>query len=518
MREPSRLRCVRSPRPESLRQMPTEGVEVGVTGLSWRPLRRLVPVLSDLNLHVEPGQRVLITGPSGSGKSTLLRAIAGLLTPALGELTGTTLLDGIPPTDCPGAFSLVLQDPASSRVAETVGRDVAFGPENLGMPRDEIWPRVHDALAAAHFPYPTTHATSHLSGGEAQRLSLAGALAMRSRLLLLDEPTSMLDPLNAEMVRSAVRDHVTATGSTLIIVDHHVDEWVDYVDRLVVLNSGGDLIADGRPEEILRTHATTLAAEGVWVPSAGVPTPLEIPSELVEPATQHGGELMTATDIVVQLRSSLTDRRTKTDALRGVSAAINTGECLTLTGSSGAGKSTLLAVLAALQQPTSGEVRTSADLAAGGRTDPFRWRSRELVERIAWVSQRPELGFVRSTVIDEVMASGRSCHRQEADLRNRCLGLLEVLGLSRLADSSPYQLSGGEQRRLSIASSLAHGAVALLFDEPTVGQDRATWAAVTGAMQSAAHAGAAVAVASHDVDAVEAIADRRLRLDAGVVA
>ena len=112
---------------------------------------------------------------------------------------------------------------------------------------------------------------------------------------------------------------------------------------------------------------------------------------------------------------------------------------------------------------------------------------------------------MRSTVIDEVMASGRSCHRQEADLRNRCLGLLEVLGLSRLADSSPYQLSGGEQRRLSIASSLAHGAVALLFDEPTVGQDRATWAAVTGAMQSAARAGAAVAVASHDVDTVEAV-------------
>ena len=111
---------------------------------------------------------------------------------------------------------------------------------------------------------------------------------MRSRLLLLDEPTSMLDPLNAEMVRSAVRDHVTATGSTLIIVDHHVDEWVDYVDRLVVLNSGGDLIADGRPEEILRSRDDT-RRRGVWVPSAGVPTPLEIPGELVEPATQHGG-------------------------------------------------------------------------------------------------------------------------------------------------------------------------------------------------------------------------------------
>ena len=175
---------------------PSGGALVEVRDLTWRPFGRNEPVLARISLRIEAGSRVLLAGPSGSGKSTLLRALAGVLTTTeTGDLSGSVLIDGAQPAG--SSVGLMMQDPGDALVAGRVGRDVAFGPENFGMPRSEIWSRVRSALASVGFPYDEDHATTALSGGEAQRLALAGVLALTPSLVLLDEPTSMLDPSSA---------------------------------------------------------------------------------------------------------------------------------------------------------------------------------------------------------------------------------------------------------------------------------------------------------------------------------
>jgi energy-coupling factor transport system ATP-binding protein len=187
-----------------------------------------------------------------------------------------------------------------------------------------------------------------------------------------------------------------------------------------------------------------------------------------------------------------------------------------VTGASGSGKSTLLTVLAGLQRPSGGRIDVAADVAPRRGTAPWRWSSRELAARAAWTPQLPEVGMVATTVRDEVAATGRAVGRDQGWLDRRVEGLLNVLQLDRLAKANPHQLSGGEQRRLMLAAALAHGPTIVAFDEPTVGQDRSTWSAVVGAVSAARDAGAAVAVATHDQAAAEALADSRLALSARV--
>ncbi|MEP7018212.1 MAG: ABC transporter ATP-binding protein, partial [Actinomycetota bacterium] len=258
------------------------GALVEVRHLSWRPFGRKEPVLSGISLRIEAGSRVLLAGPSGSGKSTLLRALAGVLTTTeTGDLSGSVLIDGSPPAG--SSVGLMMQDPGDALVAGRVGRDVAFGPENFGMPRSEIWSRVRSALASVGFPYDEDHPTSALSGGEAQRLALAGVLALTPRLVLLDEPTSMLDPSSAAVVRGAILSAVRFSGATLVMVEHRLSDWVGEVDRLVVLDRTGRISVDGPVAATLATSADSLAAQGVWVPGAPPPRPLDVAPELCAP-------------------------------------------------------------------------------------------------------------------------------------------------------------------------------------------------------------------------------------------
>jgi len=512
---------------------------VDVRGLTWRPVGRREPTLSEVDLQVGAGERVLLAGPSGSGKSTLLRAVAGVLTTAdSGTLTGQVARGGIRVDDrsthddrstdagrsahagrsadagrgAPPPVGLLLQEPDDARVASRVGRDVAFGPENLALGRAEIARRVREALADVGFPYGPDHPTAALSGGERQRLALAGALAMQPPLLLLDEPLAMLDPASAEQVRAALLDVVARRGSAVVVVDHHLDRWLDVVDRLVVLGADGRVLADGSPRRLLSTRGADLAAAGLWVPGLPPPEPIDVPSALLVPRVAVGppGSAALAADSV-----GFRHRGAVRASLTGVDAAVAAGRLTGLTGASGAGKSTLAELLAGLRRPGSGSVRVHPALAAGLSRPIDRWRSTELAARVGWVPQNPERGFVARRVGAEVTATPAALGRPDPA---RAAGLLDALGLSRYAAADPFRLSGGEQRRLALAAAVAHGPGVLVLDEPTVGQDRQTWAAVAGIVAAARTAGVAVVACTHDRAFVDALADTEVRLADGRVA
>ena len=369
------------------------------------------------------------------------------------------------------------------------------------------------ALADVGFPHGPDHRTAALSGGERQRLALAGALAMRPPLLLLDEPLAMLDPGAAAAVRRAVLTTVARSGAALVVVDHHLERWVEVVDRLVVLTADGRVLADGPVRQVLDRRRDDLAAAGLWLPGLASPTPTAIdPSLLVPrcPVGPPGGAALSAVQV------SHRRPRTPTDSLTDVSVSLPAGRVTALTGPSGAGKSTLAQLLVGMLRPTTGSVLVDPVLAGGLARPVHRWRSRDLATRVGWVTQHPERAFVARRADAEVAATSRALG-QGAGLDERVAGLLTAVGLGGRGAVDPYRLSGGEQRRLALAAAVAHGPAVLVLDEPTVGQDRATWAAVAGLVVAARTAGTAVLACTHDGLLVDALADHAVRLAAGRV-
>jgi energy-coupling factor transport system ATP-binding protein len=489
-----------------------DGARLDLRDLTWRPFGRHAPILSGITLRVEPGERILLTGPSGSGKSTLLRAIAGVLTTVeSGVLTGSISIDGKDSHEGGSSVGLLVQDPTDAMVAGCVGREVAFGPENLGVPRERIWALVRESLDAVGFPYGLDHPVGAVSGGESQRLALAGVLALGPRLIVLDEPTAMLDRASATAVREAIWAVVRESGATVIVVEHHFDGWLDEIDRVVVLNATGGIAGDGPAATMLLDHAESLEKLGVWVPGASAPTPLGVLPELCAPGLSGGapGSALVRAESVSVLRGPRA-------LLRHVDAVARAGEIVAVVGASGAGKSTLTGLLAGLGAPSSGVVSAGQELRAGAGPNPALWRSRDLARRVGWVPQQAELAVVARTVWHDVMSTSRLLDLDEKTAVLRADALLVTLGLSGLRDADPHLLSGGELRRLALAGAVAHGPSVLVLDEPTVGQDRHTWAAVAGVIASSRAAGVAVVVATHDPLLMQ-LADRMIRLDHGRV-
>lgn len=467
-------------------------------GWGWRHAGRRHWALRGLDLIVHPGERVLLLGPSGAGKSTLLAAAAGLLrAPESGDEEGVLLVNGVPAAEAAGYAGIVFQDPASSLVMGRIGDEVAFGLENQGVLPEAIWPRVRRALAAVGLDYPLEHPTERLSGGEQQRLAIAGVLAAEPKLWLLDEPTANLDPPGAAQVRSTLRQ-VLQAGSTLLLVEHKVAHALELVERAVVLGAGGVLIADGPPQEIFARYGRELREAGVWVPGP--------PPERLAPPRGPGPPVVLAEAVSVSYPGSARL------ALDGVDLVANAGQVLAVTGPNGSGKSTLALVLASLLRPSSGEVR----FLAGGPPGPYvKWRARDLVRWVGTVFQEPEHQFVASTVEAELAVGPRRAGLPAQEVEARTGELMERLHLSHLARANPFTLSGGEKRRLSVATALATAPALLVLDEPTFGQDASTWEELVALLGAQRDAGRAVVTVTHDEALVAALADREARLVGG---
>lgn len=441
--------------------------------------------MRNVDLTIAPGERVLLTGASGTGKSTLLHALAGLLAPDAGESAGTASVAGRPPEEVRSRTAIVFQDPDSQLVMTRAGDDVAFGLENTGTPAEDIWPAVDRALAAVAFPYGRDRATAALSGGQKQRLVLAGALAGRPGLLLLDEPTAQLDPTGAALVHEAVTRAVTDRGTTLLVVDHDADGWLPLVDRVV------ELLSDGG----LRQHGPQ------WLPA-----PLRFPARTVHPA----GPLLLRAEA-----AGYTHRGSGVAALAATDVTLSAGRTLAVTGPNGTGKSTLALLLAGLRGPTAGRITAAPPLTAGLRRPqrpPHRWPADELVRRIGTVFQQPEHQFLTGRVRDELALGPLRAGSGDAAAHRLADQLLDRLGLAALAEANPFTLSGGQQRRLSVATALATRPAVVVLDEPTFGQDRDTWAELLALLAEQQDQGRALVLVTHDAAVVSALADDVLDL------
>ena len=474
------------------------GARVCARGWGWRHAGRKNAALSDVDLDIAPGERVLVLGPSGSGKSTLMGGLAGLLGGAEeGEATGTLTVDGVAPAQARGRVGLLMQDPEAQVVLARVGDDVAFGMENLGVAREEIWPRVENSLEAVGLSVPLDHSTTELSGGQKQRLALASILAMGPGLLLLDEPTANLDPSGVVEVRAAVEAVVEHTGATVVVVEHRVDVWASLVDRVIVVADGA-IAADGPLREVLAQQGDALRERGIWLPGDDVAAEVG-PAPEVTPASSEATPIARVADLSIGYKEAAPVRS-------GIDLTIARGVSTCIVGANGAGKSTFALTLAGLLPPLEGTVEVETSDGTAG--DPHEWSSKQLLGRMSMVFQEPEYQFLAATVAEELAIGPRAAGMSEAEIAPLVDEHLEALGLTKLARANPMTLSGGEKRRLSVATALISAPELLILDEPTFGQDRGTWLGLVRLLRAALERGVTLVSITHDPAFVAAMGQR----------
>ncbi|MDI3339583.1 MAG: ABC transporter ATP-binding protein [Sphaerobacter sp.] len=476
---------------------------------------RAAPALDDVTLEIEAGAYVVVAGPSGAGKSTLLRCLNGLV-PHLhgGTFGGRVLVQGIDTRDASPAelsrmVGFVGQDPERQTVMDRVADEIAFGPENLGLARDEIRRRVEEALDVLGIADLRSRELAALSGGERQRVVIAAAMAMRPSILVLDEPTSQLDPWGAEAALSALDRLNADLGTTVVIAEHRLERVLPAADRLVLLAAAGRVAAAGAPGAVAPALPYPPPLVRLGRALGWEPLPLTVrdarrrvgdlaPPPVPAPPPSVGG----ATVLECQ---RLSFRYGDRPVLRDVSVSFHEGTVTALMGRNGAGKTTLLKQLNGLLRPTAGRVRLRGQDIAGRPTQ-------ELARTVAYLPQNPSAILCNETVADEVRFTLRALGR-----RGEITPTLELAGVAHLAARNPRDLSTGERQRVALAAVLAGQPAVLLLDEPTRGLDGEARQRLTTLLRRLADDGVCVIMATHDVDLVAHCADRVLLLGDGQI-
>ncbi|SEP71669.1 ABC transporter ATP-binding protein [Microlunatus flavus] len=464
-----------------------------------------------VDLDLAAGEDLLVLGPSGCGKSTLLRCLTGAVPHAVdASVRGSVVVGGVDVATSSvaalaHAVGAVAQDPQTGVCLPDVDDEVAFPLENRCADPASIGPAVAQALAVVGASDLGGRSTTELSGGELQRVALAAALVGRPALLVLDEPTSMLDGPGLTAVREAVESGRRTTSAAVVLVEHRLDEYagdagVDGLPgRTLVLDRGGRVVADGASADVFARHATDLLAMGCWLPldaelaavtgragglaSAGVRAAvLALALDAPRSRARPGGEPLDLEGATV------TASRSTRPVLRDVSVRLHRGELVALVGRNGSGKTTLLRCLAGLARPAAGRLRGP---------------------RAGLVFQHPEHQLTQSSVRREV-AYGLPAEREP-----EVTAWLERFGLDAFADHDPFRLSGGQQRRLGLAAMLVHRRPFLLADEPGYGLDRRATVTVMRSLSDLVGEGQGVCFSSHDLRTLCAYADRVLVVGEG---
>lgn len=464
--------------------------------------------LDDVTLEVCRGERVCVLGANGSGKSTLASVICGLLAPDEGdvELAGHAVCTGGVPDlaayrDARRQLGLVFQNPDDQIVTSVVADDVAFGPENLGVPRAQIAVRVARELRRVAMEKYAHADPSRLSGGQRQRVCIAGALAMEPAVLVLDEPSSLLD-VRGRAAIMRVMGRLAAAGATLVHVTHFMDEALA-ADRVIVMQHG-HVALEGTPDEVFATkNAQVIEALGLEMPFearlAAALRQAEATSDAVAAPGAASGEKPAASVPAAEPPAILArdlgfSYGPDAQALDGVSLEVPARATTAIVGQTGSGKSTLLRLLCGLEAADAGSLTVCGINAATKRG------RRQVRRAVGYVMQHPERQLFAQTVAEDVAFGPRNQGLSTTEVERRVVHALELVGLAGRRDASPFELSGGQQRLAAIAGVLAMEPELLVLDEPTAGLDPRGRARLRALMADLAAHGVTLLQVTHSME------------------
>lgn len=472
---------------------------VDVRGLTFTYDGSTSPALEGINLKVYPGEFLAITGPSGCGKSTLALCLAGFIPHACGgKMEGVVCIQGRDTRDYPagglsGIVGLVQQDPDAQLCTLTVSDEVAFGPENLCIPPEEIRERVHFALQAVGALDLKDRKVHTLSGGEKQRVAIASVLAMTPVLLILDEPTANLDPSCTREVLRTMEKLREEQGISIIVIEHRLERLVPISDRLLLMEKGR-IVEESTDRKL---HRRYLPAAG-WTDSGtdlrqGEPAGLEKKGEK-QPLLS-----------VENLQAGYEGR----EVLKGISFCAYPGETLAIMGDNGSGKTTLLLALLGVLKPGEGRIFLNGKDITGMRVAR---RARDL----GLVFQNPNHQIFENTVFKEAVLPSLFLSKEAPrEIEQKVERLLEEFGLRRFRDNNPFALSLGEKKRLTLVSVLAYSPGVLILDEPLVGQDGDRLKLLISALEEHRAQGGVTLMVCHEPAVVVACCQRVLFLSEG---
>lgn len=451
------------------------------------------PVLRNLNLEIYRNEIVLILGATGAGKSSLGLCLNGIIPHMQGKTEGSLRVNGIEVAEAKVAqlathVGLLFQDIESQICNLYVKDEICFGPENLALDKPVIQQRLNDSLKRLELEHLQDKFVFGLSGGQKQKVALASVLSMEPDIIFMDEPTANLDPKASTEVFKFIKQ--LARDKTIIIVEHKVEYLASLANRIIVIHQG-EAVFDGPPREIFEKHGKEIMNDmGIWIPQTteialglrekGLqidPLPLTTweaseafaalefdgPEVIPSRRTPMGSEPLEA---VIQVQNLTYRYDDGTPALNGVSLTINRGEVLAIVGPNGSGKTTLVKHFVGLLKPQEGQVIVNG-------LDTRTASTRQLTETVGFVFQHPEHQFVKDSVEEEIAFSLQVHGVPKEEIALRLPDTLERFGLKHLVKRHPFSLSGGEKRRLSVATMLIVRPRILILDEPTYAQDRA---------------------------------------------
>lgn len=497
-------------------------------------------ILNGVTFDLNPGEMLLLLGPSGSGKSSLALCLNGIYPQEIESMvTGSVRIWGRSMTEESAAVhaqavGIVFQDVDSQFCMLTVEEEVAFCLENVGCPHERISGRIDEALQMVDLHQYRTAQIHTLSGGMKQRLAIACALALRPGILVLDEPTANLDPVSTRNLAQLISLLRKKHGITVLLIEHQLDAWMADVDRIVLMDHEGRICRMAAPDVFFSMYRAELDQMGIWVPG-----PVSLQRQLCEHVPGTAEVLpLTAEELIDYWRSrpvleqeqvshylreraeqspfprrdeerrdpvleaqGITFYRQNRPVIQNVSLSVRGGEFIAVTGPNGAGKSTLAGLLSGLLTPKEGRVL------AGGE-DMTRLPESIIRKRVGLVFQHPEHQFVTDKVSEELAFGLRLQGIPEREVQLRSAELLAEFRLSHLADRSPYALSQGQKRRLSVASMLVEEQQVLICDEPTYGQDAYASLRLLEALKARVRQGLTVIMITHDMEWVRAYASR----------
>ena len=497
--------------------------------LCFKPLGSDDYVLKDINLELRKGDFALLLGPSGCGKSTLILCLNGLI-PHLsqGEMTGVVEVAGKDTSthevhDFSPIIGMVFQNPDDQILSLRVVDEVAFGVENQGLPHDEIVQRVDEFMEVMEISHLKDRLTFAISGGQKQRVSIASNLVMLQEVLILDDPTTDLDPVGKAEIVSTLGRLQREIGKTLLVIEHDLTDLIELANRVIVMEDGR-VVHDGSPSEVFSRSYDDMVRLGVNLPQhvemvhalsrSGLQVPVlpvvkedafamfqgfveTHPGLLVEPQRLEppGGEP------VVSVRDLEFSYDPGAPILRKLSFDIRQGEFVAIIGANGSGKSTLVNNLVGLLRPDRGQIIVDGH-------DTRETKVSDLVSDIGYVFQNPDHQLFANTVEDELRFSLRVRGLSAEEVERRVTDALGVVGLEAARTRHPFSLSRGQRQNLAVATALIHDPKLILLDEPTTGQDRRGLSGLLGMLTRLNQEGNTTIMITHDMDIVAAYATR----------